>query len=231
MFPTRTPALGATDIGGNSQSGENQSRIDTPTGRQEGYSPGYYYPSAYQDSSLSSWKRPIRLELSQTRHRHLGWGTLLPTLAVFILTTGLGFAVLAWLLVKRRISLAEAFRGGYLLVDEGTKKWDGTVESATLRALTATSFISTVIAATSPVLMSLIAYHIAYLWVMEQQDNHSRQDTGPTPLQYSLMLQVLSASSIISLHDATRYLYKGKRRPRVPYYFTTAVVMGIVVYV
>ncbi|KAG8678546.1 hypothetical protein FRC08_017683, partial [Ceratobasidium sp. 394] len=113
----------------------------------------------------------------------------------------------------------------------GTKKWDGTVESATLRALTATSFISTVIAATSPILVSLIAYHIAYLWVTEQQDNHSRQDTGPTPLQYGLMLQVLSASSIVSLHDAMRYLYKGKRRPRVPYYFTTAVVMGIVVYV
>ncbi|KAG9082131.1 hypothetical protein FRC06_005204 [Ceratobasidium sp. 370] len=46
------------------------------------------------------------------------------------------------------------------------------------------------------------------------------------------MLQVLSASSIISLYDAVRYWFKPPlRRPVAPSYFTTTVVMGVVVYV
>ncbi|KAG8735948.1 hypothetical protein FRC10_009965 [Ceratobasidium sp. 414] len=66
---------------------------------------------------------------------------------------------------------------------------------------------------------------------MEQVANRPHYVTGPTPLQYGLMLQVLSASSIIALYDAVRYLFKGElRRPTAPSYFTTAVVMGVVVY-
>ncbi|KAG8783353.1 hypothetical protein FRC12_019830 [Ceratobasidium sp. 428] len=79
--------------------------------------------------------------------------------------------------------------------------------------------------------MSLVGYHIAHLWVKEQEETRSRQDTGPTPLQYGLMLQVLSASSIMSLSAAVRYLFKGKLRPRVPSYFRVAVTMGLIVYV
>ncbi|KAG8685603.1 hypothetical protein FRC08_013024 [Ceratobasidium sp. 394] len=80
--------------------------------------------------------------------------------------------------------------------------------------------------------MSLVAYRIAHLWVTEQAVNRPRHVAGPTPLQYGLMLQVLGASSILSLYDAVRYLSKGPlRRPIVPAYFTTVVVMGLVVYV
>ncbi|KAG8711012.1 hypothetical protein FRC09_020818 [Ceratobasidium sp. 395] len=181
--------------------------------------------------SLLSGKPHAQLEVSQKRHRYSSWGALLPTLAVFTLTSGLGLAVLAWLLVKSRSPFSEVFQDGYLLVDEGTKNWNSTVESATLRALTATSFISTIVSATSPVLMSLVGYHVAHLWVKEQEETRSRQDTGPTPLQYGLVLQALSASSITSLAAAVRYLFKGKQRPRVPSYFRVAVTMGVIVYV
>ncbi|KAG8796051.1 hypothetical protein FRC12_005841 [Ceratobasidium sp. 428] len=66
---------------------------------------------------------------------------------------------------------------------------------------------------------------------MDQAADQPRRITGPTPLQYGLMLQVLSASSIISLQDAVFYLIRGRsRRPNAPSYFTTPVVMGVVVY-
>ncbi|KAG9120197.1 hypothetical protein FRC07_004398 [Ceratobasidium sp. 392] len=156
---------------------------------------------------------------------------LFPTLAVFTLTAGLGCAVLVWLFVRLKIPASEAFRKGYLLVDEGVKRQDGGMESASLRALAATSFISTIIAATSPILMTLIAYLIAYTWVNEDRKpplDKSKQ-VGPTPLQYGLLLQILSASSVVSLYDSVFYLTK-RSRARAPSYFATAVLLGVAVY-
>jgi hypothetical protein len=80
------------------------------------------------------------LVLAHEPRRRMRYGTLFPTLMVFILTSGLGVALLAWLWSMRKISVSEAFRTGYILVDEGVKR-EGGLESATLRALTATSFI------------------------------------------------------------------------------------------
>ncbi|KAG8718955.1 hypothetical protein FRC09_011834 [Ceratobasidium sp. 395] len=166
-------------------------------------------------------QRPSRVRLRR----------LLPTLAVFTLTAGLGLAVLAWLFTRLKIPVSEALRSGYLLVDEGVRRREGAIESATLRALTATSFISTIIAATSPVLMTLIAYQIAYAWITEEQKPRSdkSKSIGPTPLQYGLLLQVLSASSVISLYDSLAYLARKPRTP-TPSYFATAVLLGVAVY-
>jgi hypothetical protein len=74
----------------------------------------------------------------------LRYKILLPTLAVFILTAGLGIAIVAWLFTRRKISIAEAFQLGYILVDEDVK-YSGGMESATLRALIATSFIVSIL--------------------------------------------------------------------------------------
>ncbi|KAG8684709.1 hypothetical protein FRC09_015218, partial [Ceratobasidium sp. 395] len=157
--------------------------------------------------------------------------SLIPTLIVFTLTAGLGLAVLVWLFTKLKIPVSEAFRTGYLLVDEGVKRREGAIESATLRALTATSFISTTIAATSPILMALVGYRIACAWVAEEENPSSddRNEIGPTPLQYGLLLQVLSASSATSLYDSLVYLTR-KSRARAPPYFVTAVLLGVTVY-
>ncbi|KAG8780371.1 hypothetical protein FRC12_023121 [Ceratobasidium sp. 428] len=222
----------STPYGENYGQWGTQSHRGTPTFRDGDYNAALLQnPMHCQDPSLLGDKPQVQLEVSQKQRRYLSWGTLLPTLAVFTLTSGLGLAVLVWLLAKRRSSPSEMFRDGYLLVDEGTKKSNNTAESATLRALTVTSFISTIVSATSPILMSLVGYHIAHLWVKEQEKTRSRHDGGPTPLQYGLMLHVLSASSIVSLYDAVRYLFKGKLRPSVPSYFRTAVIMGVIVYV
>ncbi|KAF8600937.1 hypothetical protein BDV93DRAFT_608342 [Ceratobasidium sp. AG-I] len=184
-----------------------------------------------QTSAHTSYNdKDVGLEMSNGHQRRLGYQTLVPTLAVFVLTSGLGAGVLIWLFVKRQNSVSDAFQSGYVLADEGVKRWD-VMESATLRALTATSLISTLIAATSPVLMSLIAYYIARLWVEEQDNAGTIQATGPTPLQYGLLLQVLSASSVMSLVESIRYLLRNKlRRAPAPSYFRVAVILGIVVY-
>ncbi|KAG8678703.1 hypothetical protein FRC09_019612, partial [Ceratobasidium sp. 395] len=132
--------------------------------------------------SFLGGKQQARLTQAHDTHRRLSCSILLPTLIIFVLTSGLGLGILAWLFAKSKTPASQGFRLGHILVDEGTTKLEGTVESATLRALTATSFISTIIAATSPVLMSLVAYRIAYLWVMDQAGDQPRRTTGPTPL-------------------------------------------------
>ncbi|QRV97167.1 hypothetical protein RhiJN_25186 [Ceratobasidium sp. AG-Ba] len=185
---------------------------------------------AFKEPMIYSSTNPARLAISPPVHRSLSYSAVLPTLAVFILTTGLGVGVLLWLFLKRKIPALQAFQDGYLLVDEGTTRSNGDIESATLRALTATSFIAHIISATSPILMSLIAYRIAYLWITERMNRADDSNAGLTPLQYGLMIQVLSASSIMSLYDATKYLFQKSRRVKVPVYFTTAVTMGLGVY-
>jgi hypothetical protein len=98
-----------------------------------------FVPSHYSSRQPPTRNSPVTaLNISSERKRRLGCGTLVPTLVVFILTFGAGFGILVWLYIKRRIPLTEAFRAGYILVDEGV---EGEVESATLRALTAISFI------------------------------------------------------------------------------------------
>ncbi|KAF8595691.1 hypothetical protein BDV93DRAFT_573953 [Ceratobasidium sp. AG-I] len=134
--------------------------------------------------------------------------------------------ILAWLFSKRKISLAEGFREGYILVDEGVE-----MEGATLKALSAISLISTLITGASPVLMSLLAYWVSYLWLTEQQLVAERSDNGPTPLQYGLLHQVLSAPSVVSLFNAVQYLFRNRStRPTTPSYFPKAVLLGVLVF-
>ncbi|KAG8706179.1 hypothetical protein FRC09_002540 [Ceratobasidium sp. 395] len=196
-------------------------------------SPDAHPPLNYQDSSYySDTKSPVQLTISRRKRRRLGCGALLPTVIVFLLTSGLGIALVAWLYIKRKTTISDSFARGYLLVDEGINRKEDTADSATLRALTAATFISHIISATSSILMSLIAYRIAHLWIAEQDSRLSGVNTGPTPLQYGLMVQVLSGAGILSLRDAIWYLCRGKsRRATAPSYFTTAVVTAAIVYV
>ncbi|KAF8593282.1 hypothetical protein BDV93DRAFT_566715 [Ceratobasidium sp. AG-I] len=176
--------------------------------------------------------QPAALADSREHRQRLGCGKLVPTLVVFVSTAGLGIGVLAWLFIKRSIPLDEAFQARYILVDEGTKQWGGKMESATLRALTVTSFISKFISITSPVLMSLVAYRVADIWIREQDSPELGRTSGPTPLQYGLMLEVLSASSAMSLWNAVRYIFRGRSgRSKTSYSFSMAVTMGVIVYI
>jgi hypothetical protein len=80
------------------------------------------------------------IKAHKPRRQRISYGTLLPTLLVFILTSGLGIALIAWLWIRCKVPVSEAFSTGYILADEGVKR-EGGMESATLRALTVTSFI------------------------------------------------------------------------------------------
>lgn len=93
-----------------------------------------------QSTHTSYNDKDAALEMSASHHHRLGYRALVPTLVVFVLTSGLGAGVLAWLFVKRQNSVSDAFQSGYVLADEGVKRWDS-MDSATLRALTATSLI------------------------------------------------------------------------------------------
>ncbi|CAE6368052.1 unnamed protein product [Rhizoctonia solani] len=156
---------------------------------------------------------------------------LVPTLVVFVMTAGLGIAMIAWLFSRNILPPKQAFELGYILADEGVKNRNE-LESATLRALTAATFISTLISTTSPVLMLLVSYRIAYLWIKHQSQAAGRaSDAGPTPLQYGMMTEILSSPSIMSIGRAILYLARRGKRASAPSYFWKAVLMGVVVYI
>ncbi|KAG8680648.1 hypothetical protein FRC09_018078, partial [Ceratobasidium sp. 395] len=193
-----------------------------------------------QHTSTGTWSpytapEPVGKEgLSEDRTRRpskIRFKSLFPTLAVVFSTWGLGLGVLAWVYVKLRIPMSTAFQKGYLLVDEGIK-WQDSMESATLRTLTATSAISTLISLTSSLLMALMAYRVAHLWMAEERSSstlRSTATTGPTPLQYGLLVQILSASGVMSLYNSIKYMCKGKSRAHTPSYFKSAVWLGVLV--
>ncbi|CEL58585.1 hypothetical protein RSOLAG1IB_08661 [Rhizoctonia solani AG-1 IB] len=156
---------------------------------------------------------------------------LIPTLIVFVMTTGAGISLTTWLFSKMKVrTIKESFQYGYILADEGSREIDGSA-SATFYALTAASFISTFINATSPVLMMLISYRIAHLWIRSQLfPADPSRDAGPTPVQYGMLVEVLGSPSILSLGTAVYYLARHRARASAPHYFWKAVTFGVVVY-
>ncbi|CUA70722.1 Multidrug resistance protein MdtC [Rhizoctonia solani] len=205
-----------------------------PSGQAQSPVTSVRHPSMLSETRVDT-EEPTSLHLSSDYGRlHLGVRSkvLLPTLLVFIMTAGLGITVTAWLLAKNKIPMNKAFTAGYFLADEGTKEKDG-VHSATLSALTATSFIATFISVTSPILMLLISYYIAHMWVKAQacpSGNSGSVNTGPTPLQYGLLIDILNSPSFMSLGKAVYYLTRRNIRVPAPQYLKEAVILGVLVY-
>ncbi|CAE6368080.1 unnamed protein product [Rhizoctonia solani] len=155
----------------------------------------------------------------------------LPTLLIFLFTSGASITMLTWLFVKTKHVDRPIPR--FILADEGSKIEivdDIPTEEANLRFLTWASLISAFIHTTSPILMLLISYRIAHLWMKSQLESDERSvNIGPTPLQYGILIEILGSPSILSLSTAVRYLFRSSRAS-APAYFWKAVVLGGIVY-
>ncbi|KAA1476755.1 hypothetical protein DENSPDRAFT_933242 [Dentipellis sp. KUC8613] len=161
---------------------------------------------------------------------------LLPALLVFVITAGFGTALVVWLLQhETQSSLAQIFRDGAFLLDEGVREVtpislasarSGLNTEGRLTGLTIASAASSAVGIVAPVSMGLYAFLTARMWLSV------RDEDLPTPLQYGLLLEMLSGGSIVSLAQAGSYMVRDRRRrPRVPPIFLRVFIVGLLTHI
>lgn len=92
------------------------------------------------------------------------------------------------------------------------------LESSSLSALAVSTAISHFLSITTPVVLSLLAYRTAYLWIQAQSSPSADEEGGasrlPTPLHYGLLVRILNSSNILNLGPLAAYfLPRLRRRP------------------
>ncbi|CCM02713.1 uncharacterized protein FIBRA_04819 [Fibroporia radiculosa] len=166
-------------------------------------------------SSKDSW-----VELGP--RRRVGLVTLLPAFVIFICCISLPVALLAYLLAHRVTSASPddaALFAGAIVAVEGVKdavyspNSNDAIEQSTLYGLAVTSIISHLISLTVPPLMGLLAFRVAAHWIQGGicAVGEERKSNTFTPVQFGLLLKIYGSSSIFSLIQSGRYLYRERR--------------------
>ncbi|KAJ6608828.1 hypothetical protein B0H10DRAFT_1955054 [Mycena sp. CBHHK59/15] len=159
---------------------------------------------------------PPQRRAAQPPPQHgLGWLVVLPGVVVALLSAGFATCLFLYLAVPRGSDAPSFYSGFY--VDETTG------DGARLRGLTGSTVITNIVWLGCPVLISMIAYCVAGSWLSHQQHPRSERPNLPTPLQYGLLVKMLSAPSLGgSVYQSGSYLLNRKKRVAVPPLFTTA---------
>ncbi|TFY71704.1 hypothetical protein EVG20_g1308 [Dentipellis fragilis] len=172
----------------------------------------------YRDLSLE----PNTIPLVESAQNHRSSSIILPALLVFAISAGFGAALLGWLVSHgTQDSVGQIYREGAFLLDEGQEG-----NEARLTGLTIASAASSAIGIVAPIAMGLYAFVTARAWLA------ARDTELPTPLQYGMLLEMLSGGSITSLAEAGWYMSRGpQRRPRVPPLFVKVFVVGLATHI
>lgn len=164
-------------------------------------------------------------------------GLLFPTLVVIVPTAGLASALLGWVLWYRvNETDASLTDTGAFLLDEGTKIKEG-LESARLTGLTISALAAAVTTFTAPFLVGLFAYQMAGSWLAASGGSfgtsRARKEDGlPTPLQFGILMNLLSTSGINSLFVSIKYALRNKKNKfSVPPIFQQSIFVCLIVYV
>ncbi|KAH7320505.1 hypothetical protein B0J17DRAFT_723920 [Rhizoctonia solani] len=144
--------------------------------------------------------------------RRLGLTAFTSTLFVVAMSAGLATFFLLFIILSQvpNVSDPAAF-----VVRERTVS-SSTLESSSLSALTVSTAISHFLSITTPIVLSLLAYRIAYLWI-HAQNSPSADEEGstsrlPTPLHYGVLVRILNSSTILNLGPLAAYFLPRLRR-------------------
>ncbi|KAJ7624453.1 hypothetical protein FB45DRAFT_923437 [Roridomyces roridus] len=160
--------------------------------------------------------QPPRRRRRDLPPQRLRWWIVLPGFGVALLSASMASVLLLYLALRQD---GDPFRHGFY-VDEivgGEAHLYGLVMS--------TVFTNVVWHLCFPVVLSMAAYCIAWLWLSHQQ--HPR-DEGPnllTPLQYGLLFKLLSVPGPVPFLQAGAYLTNRRTRVPAPSFLTTSVVL------
>ncbi|KAI0273802.1 hypothetical protein BC834DRAFT_966272 [Gloeopeniophorella convolvens] len=160
-----------------------------------------------QDSVVTLVAGPT---IDPQRRQQLSLQLIAPAILVAVITAGIASALLAWLIVhSSQSSLTEVWQDKAFLLDEGTKVEGDSGRTARLMGLTISSAASTLVGISSPILISLYAFRAAQAWLKASHRGSSVHDVHlPTPLQYGLLLELLTGGGLTTLFSTSRYFLK-----------------------
>ncbi|KAG8690386.1 hypothetical protein FRC11_011964 [Ceratobasidium sp. 423] len=145
--------------------------------------------------------------------RRLGLTAFASALFVVIMSAGLATFFLLFILLSQVSNVSDP---AAFVVRERVLSSNG-LESSSLSALAVSTAISHFLSITTPIVLSLLAYRTAYLWI-QAQSSPSADEQGasrlPTPLHYGLLVRILNSSNILNLGPLAAYfLPRLRRRP------------------
>ncbi|KAJ7268597.1 hypothetical protein C8J57DRAFT_347037 [Mycena rebaudengoi] len=165
---------------------------------------------------------PPQRRVAPSQHG-LGWLVVIPGLIVALLSAGLATCLFLYFTLRRRRGDSHSFRDGFY-IDE-MKIGEG----APLIGLTGSTVITNVVWLGFPVLMGMVAYCVAASWMSQQQRPRSGQPNLPTPLQYGLLVKLLSAPGLGSTYQFGSYMLNHKKRVAAPPFLTSAFALTSIV--
>ncbi|KAI0273801.1 hypothetical protein BC834DRAFT_1038352 [Gloeopeniophorella convolvens] len=142
------------------------------------------------------------------RHQRLSLRLVAPAILVVVITAGIASALLAWLIIhSTQPSLKRVWQDKAFLLDEGTKI-EGGQKAARLMGLTISSAASTLVGISSPILIGLYAFRTAQAWLKASRGGQPVHDAHlPTPLQYGLLLELLTGGGLTTLFSTFCYFF------------------------
>ncbi|TFK66138.1 hypothetical protein BDN72DRAFT_160807 [Pluteus cervinus] len=166
----------------------------------------------------------------EKRKSRIGCRLLAPTLILLTLSGGLATFLILWLTAIHGVdgqTLRTILDSRAFIANEGTNEVYG-VKTARLLGLTISSATTGVVSLTAPFLVGLAGYCIAGMWLNEQENGSILL----TPIQYGLLVKLLSVSGLASFFDGTRYLFIKSKNQAVaaPRLLTVAFSLAITVY-
>ncbi|TFK66896.1 hypothetical protein BDN72DRAFT_843671 [Pluteus cervinus] len=166
----------------------------------------------------------------EKRKSRIGCRLLAPTLILLTLSGGLATFLILWLTAIHGIdgqTLRTILKGRAFIANEGTKEMYG-FTTARLLGLTLSSATTNVVSLTAPFLVGLAGYCIGGMWLNGQENGSIRL----TPIQYGLLVKLLSVAGLASFFDGTRYLFMKSKNQGVaaPRLLTTAFTLASIIY-
>nr|GAT49405.1 predicted protein [Mycena chlorophos] len=152
------------------------------------------------------------------------WTFALPALFVAILVLGVATVLLLFVVVLGRVPSAS--------INDPSSIYVSHPPTRLLLGLTISTISTHIVAISVPVLVSVVAYCVAGKWLEEQELPNPPRVVLPSPLQYGLMVKMLTTSSIGSVIQAGQYLHSSNGRARTPRAFhmalsLTSLILGL----
>ncbi|CAE6470463.1 unnamed protein product [Rhizoctonia solani] len=148
--------------------------------------------------------------------RRLGLTAFASTLFVVAMSAGLATFFLLFIILSQVSNVSDP---AAFVVRERVFS-SNQLESSSLSALAVSTAISHFLSITTPVVLSLLAYRTAYLWIQAKAspsaDEEGDASCLPTPLHYGLLVRILNSSTILNLGPLAAYFLPRLRRRQGP---------------
>ncbi|CAE6482163.1 unnamed protein product [Rhizoctonia solani] len=143
--------------------------------------------------------------------RRLGLTAFASTVFVVVMSAGLATFFLLFIILSQVSNVSDP---AAFVVRERVLS-SSNLESSSLSALAISTAISHFLSITTPVVLSLLAYRTAYLWIQAQSSACADEEGTsrlPTPLHYGLLVRILNSSTILNLGPLAAYFLPRLRR-------------------